>query len=249
MSILEKLNSPMLYAICGGIIAFVALVCVVYLVRAYRVGIQLGMDRAKLRRVVISSATFSVLPSVGILLGVIALAGSLGIPWPWLRLSVIGALHYEAQAAQAAAEQVGMRTLSAAEMTASDFCTIALMMSVCIIWGMVLSVLFNKKYSQKLQGAAGGKHMGFADQAMTAMFIGLVSAYIGSYLGDFISGPGLFSFRGDWMPLVVAAVSALVMGGLIRLSEKKSMEWVENFSIALSMLLGMAAAVVVGLAV
>ena len=83
---------------------------------------------------------------------------------------------------------------------------------------------------------------------MTAMFIGLVSAYIGSYLGDFISGPGLFSFRGDWMPLVVAAVSALVMGGLIRLSEKKSMEWVENFSIALSMLLGMAAAVVVGLA-
>ena len=91
--------------------------------------------------------------------------------------------------------------------------------------------------------------MGFADQAMTAMFIGLVSAYIGSYLGDFISGPGPFSFRGDWMPLVVAAVSALVMGGLIRLSEKKSMEWVENFSIALSMLLGMAAAVVVGLAV
>lgn len=51
------------------------------------------------------------------------------------------------------------------------------------------------------------------------------------------------------MPLVVAAVSALVMGGLIRLSEKKSMEWVDNFSIALSMLLGMAAAVVVGLAV
>lgn len=249
MSILEKLNSPMLYAICGGIIAFVALVCVVFLVRAYRVGIQLGMDRAKLRRVVISSATFSVLPSVGILLGVIALAGSLGIPWPWLRLSVIGALHYEAQAAQVAAEQVRMRTLSAAEMTASGFCTIALMMSVCIIWGMVLSILFNKKYSQKLQGAAGGKHMGFADQAMTAMFIGLVSAYIGSYLGDFISGPGLFSFRGDWMPLVVAAVSALVMGGLIRLSEKRSMEWVENFSIALSMLLGMAAAVVVGLAV
>ena len=33
----------MLYAICGGIIAFVALVCVVFLVRAYRVGIQLGM--------------------------------------------------------------------------------------------------------------------------------------------------------------------------------------------------------------
>lgn len=47
---------------------------------------------------------------MGILLGVIALSGSLGTPWPWLRLSVIGALHYETQVAQAAAEQVGMRT-------------------------------------------------------------------------------------------------------------------------------------------
>lgn len=248
MSILEKLNSPVLYAICGGIIAFVALVCVVFLVRAYRVGLQLGMDRAKLRRVIISSATFSVLPSVGILLGVIALAGSLGIPWPWLRLSVIGALHYEAQAAQVAAEQVGMKTLSAAEMTASGFSTIALLMSVCIMWGMLMSIFFNKKYSEKLTTRAGGKGMGFADRAMTAMFIGLVSAYLGSYLGDFISGEGLFTFRGDWMPLLVAAVSALVMGLLTVLAEKKHLDWVENFSTALSMFLGMAAAVLVGLA-
>ena len=244
MSILEKLNSPMLYAICGGIIAFVALVCVVFLVRAYQVGIQLGMDRAKLRRVVISSATFSVLPSVGILLGVIALAGSLGIPWPWLRLSVIGALHYEAQAAQVAAEQVGMRTLSAAEMTASGFCTIALMMSVCIIWGMVLSILFNKKYSQKLQGVAGGKHMGFADQAMTAMFIGLVSAYIGSYIGSFVSGQGLFTFRGSWLPLFVAAVSAGAMALFLWIASHKKCAWVESFSVAGSMILGMAAVLV-----
>ena len=249
MSILEKLNSPTMYAICGGIIGFVALVCVVFLVRAYRVGIQLGMDRAKLRRVIIASATFSVLPSVGILLGVIALAGSLGIPWPWLRLSVIGALHYEAQAAQVAAEQVGMKTLSAAEMTASGFSTIALLMSACIMWGMLMSIFFNKKYSEKLTSRAGGKSMGFADQAMTAMFIGLVSAYMGSYLGDFISGEGLFTFRGDWMPLLVAAVSAAVMGALTVLSEKKQMDWVENFSTALSMFLGMAAAVAVGLAI
>ena len=246
---LTQLNSPFLYLVCGGIIAFVALICVIFMLRAYRAGKAIGMDTTRMKRVIVSSATFSALPSVGILLGVIALSGSLGTPWPWLRLSVIGALHYETQVAQAAAEQVGMSTLSAAEMTPQAFATIALLMSVCIIWGIVLSIFFNKRYTRRLSSASGGKTAaGFGDTAMTAMFIGLVSAYIGSYLGDFISGPGLFSFRGDWMPLVVAAVSALVMGGLIRLSEKKSMEWVENFSIALSMLLGMAAAVVVGLA-
>ena len=248
MSILSQLNSVPMYAICGTIIAFVAVVCVVFLVRAWRAGKAIGMDTTKMKRVVVSSATFSVLPSVGILLGVIALSGSLGTPWPWLRLSVIGALHYETQVAQAAAEQVGMSTLSAAEMTPAAFSTIALLMSVCIMWGMVLSVFFNKRYTKKL-GSSEGKSTGagFGDLAMTAMFIGLVSAYIGSYVGGIVSGNGLFTFTGDFTPLCVAAVSAAVMALFVYLSEKKKQAWVDNFSIAGSMILGMAAAVLMGL--
>ena len=247
MSILSQLNSPAMYAICGGIVAFVALICIVFLIRAWRAGLAIGMDRTKMKRVIVSSATFSALPSVGILLGVIALSGSLGTPWPWLRLSVIGALHYETQVAQAAAEQVGMSTLSAAEMTPQAFATIALLMSVCIIWGIVLSIFFNKRYTRRLSSAGGGKTAaGFGDTAMTAMFIGLVSAYIGSYIGGFVSGNGRFTFTGSLTPLIVAAVSAAVMALFVWLAEKKQLTWVENFSIAGSMLAGMAAAVLVG---
>ncbi len=248
MSILEKLSSAPLYLICGGIIAFVALLCVVFMIRAYRAGKAIGMDTGKMKRVIVSSATFSVLPSVGILLGVIALSGSLGIPWPWLRLSVIGALHYETQVAQAAAEQVGMEKLSGENMTASGFATIALLMSVCIMWGMILSVLFNKKYTKKLSG--GGQKSaaaGFGDTAMTAMFIGLVSAYIGSYIGGFVSSNGLFTFTGDFTPLAVVAVSALIMALFMWLGKKPKLAFVENFSIAVSMLVGMAAAVLINL--
>ena len=248
MGILSLLNSAPMYAICGGIIAFVAAVCIVFMVRAYRAGIAMGMDPVKLKRAITSSATFSVLPSVGILLGVIALSGSLGTPWPWLRLSVIGALHYETQVAQAAAEAVGIGGLSAADMTAQAFSTIALLMSVCIMWGMVLSVFFNKRYLGRLgSGKKSSGGAGFGDTAMTAMFIGLVSAYIGSYIGGFVSGGGLFSFSGSFMPLIVVFVSGLVMAGFIYLSEKKNLAWVESFSIAGSMLIGMAAAVVVKL--
>ena len=247
MTILSQLNAPPIYLICGGIIAFVAILCVVFLIRAWRAGIALGMDRTKMKRAVTSSATFSLLPSVGILLGVIALSGSLGIPWPWLRLSVIGALHYETTVADAAAKQVGMGTLSADKMTPASFTTIALLMSICIMWGMVLSIFLNKKYTQKLtvtKEKAGG---GFGDIAMTAMFIGLVSAYMGSYIGGFVSGNGLFTFSGDWIPIAVAAVSALVMAGFIYLVERKQKAWVESFSVAGSMIVGMAAAVVIGL--
>lgn len=249
MSILTQLNSPAMYLICGGIVFIVALMCLFFMVRAYKAGKAIGMDTAKMKRAIIASATFAVLPSVGILLGVIALSGSLGIPLPWLRLSVIGALHYETQVAEAAAEQVGI-TLSAAQMMPEAFVTIALMMSFCIIWGIVLTIVFNKKYTERLSGNSGKKGAssfgGFGDKAMTAMFIGLVSAYIGSYIGDLVSGNGLFSFTGAWIPLAVSAVAGLVMAGFIWLSEKKKAAWVDSFSIAGSMLAAMASAVLFG---
>ncbi len=251
MNILSQLNSGVLYLICGSIIAFVALLCLVFMVRAYKAGKAIGMDTTKMKRAIMASATFALLPSVGILLGVIALSGSLGTPWPWLRLSVIGALHYETQVAQAAAEAVGMGSLAGSEMTASGFSTIALLMSICIMWSMVLSIFFNKKYMKKLGGgskkspSSGGAN--FGDMAMDAMFVGLVSAYIGSYIGDFVSGEGMFTFAGDWMPLSVVAVSGAVMALFIYLGEKKNMGWLESFSIAASMIVGMAAAVVLGL--
>ena len=247
MSVLDQLNGSGIYLVCGGIVLFIAAVCVVFLVRAWRAGKALGMDTVRMKRAITSSATFSLLPSVGILLGVLALSGSLGIPWPWLRLSVIGALHYETQVAGAAAEQVGV-TLSPDAMTTQAFATIALLMSVCIIWGMVLTTLFNRKYLKRLQGRDPGKKAGggFGDLAMVAMFIGMVSAYLGSYLGGFVSGNGRFSFSGSWTPLLVAAVAALAMAGFTWLAEKKHWDWLDNFSIAGSMLLGMLSAVLVG---
>ena len=251
MSVLGQLNSGGVYLICGGIVAFIAVVCIIFLLRAWKVGKAIGMDTTRMKRAITASATFSVLPSIGILLGVLALSGSLGVPWPWLRLSVIGALHYETQVADAAAEQLGI-SLSAGEMTTQAFPTIALLMSICIMWGMILSALFNRRYTGRLQrngaGAdnAAGSAGGFGDQAMSAMFIGMVSAYLGSYLGDFISGKGLLSFSGSWTPLAVALVAALAMAVFTWLSEKKGLAWLDSFSIAGSMLLGMMAAVIIG---
>ena len=253
MEFLSKLNSPVIYLICGSIVLVVALVCVLFALRAYRAGKAIGMDVTKMRRTIVASATFAVLPSVGILLGVIALSGSLGTPWPWLRLSVIGALHYETTVADAAAKAAGMETLSAAGMTARTFSTIALLMSVCIIWGMVFSFFNCKRYTRRLS-AGGAKEKdgkksalaGFGDIAMTAMFIGLVSAYIGSYIGGFVSGEGLFRFAGSWLPLAVALVGAAAMRVFLWIREKYNAGWVDSFSIAGSMLIAMASAIFLG---
>ena len=245
-SILSQLNSPAMYLICGLIVLFVALVSLFFLIRAYRAGVAVGMDQTKLRRTITASATFAILPSVGILLGVIALSGSLGIPLPWLRLSVIGALHYETQVAEAAAEQVHIK-LSAAEMNPEAFVTIALLMAFCIMWGMVFSLFFTKKYSSKLKANPSGTASDgtpkkksiiadFGDSAMNAMFIGLVSAYIGSYFGQIRAD-------GNWVSLAVALIGGLAMCLFLWLKEKKNAEWVDSFSIAGSMIIAMTSAI------
>ena len=81
---------------------------------------------------------------------------------------------------------------------------------------------------------------------MTAMFIGLVSAYIGSYIGGFISEQGIFSFKGDLTPLLVAIVGAISMGLFMWLRKKFKAEWLDSFSIAGSMLIAMICAIFFG---
>ena len=182
----------------------------------------------------------------------IALSGSLGTPWPWLRLSVIGALHYETQVAEAAAESVGIGGLSLSGMTGEAFSTIALLMSFCIMWGMVLVIFNGKAYSNRLSAsalktdAAGQGKTGsasFGDSAMTAMFIGLVSAYIASYIGQIVSENGLFTFSGNWLPLAVAVIAALAMLVFLKIREAKNAEWLDSFSVAGSMLIAMTCAI------
>ena len=250
MNILDQLNSSPLYLISGIIILFVAVMSIFFLVRAYKAGIAIGMDKTKLKRAITSSATFSLLPSISILLGVIALSGTLGIPLPWLRLSVIGALHYETSVADIAARSIGLSGLNVAEMTTEAFTTIALLLGVGIMWGVLLTALFNKSYNKKLQKKPSGKKGGrsFGDDAMTAMFIGLITAYLGSYIAQFIQlGDGGLVTTGQYLQLVTFAFAALAMAVFTYFAEKKKMTWLDNFSIAGSMLVGMTASVVCAL--
>lgn len=241
MSILEKLNSWPIYLICGSVLLFVVVLCIIFMIKSYRAGIAMGMDKVKLRRAITSSATFTVLPSVSILLGVVALSGSLGVPLSWMRLSVVGALQYEANVADIASRAVGLSGLSATEMTFKAFTTIALVMTVGIIWGVLCNIFGLKKYLAKISKAekkSSGK--GFGDHLFVAMFIGMVSAYIGSYIG-------VFSSTGNAVPLIAAAVSAAVMGIFLYFTEVRKMAWLDNFSLATSMLAGMAGAVLAGI--
>ena len=241
---LSSVNAGFLYLLVASVLAFITILCVVFLVKSYRAGIKIGMDKAVLKKTIISSATFTVLPSVSILLGVVALSGTLGVPFSWLRLSVIGSLQYELNVAAIAAESVGLSSLSLNELSTTSFVTIALVMSVGILGGLFYTLFFLKKYLKKIQSAPkkekSGKP-GFGAHATTAMFVGLCSAYIGAYIGQAIPREG-----SDIMPLLVAIVAGAAMAVFEYLIQKKGKAALENFSLAASMLIAMVAAVFLG---
>lgn len=253
---MSQVESPTFYLIVALVLGFITIMCAVFLIKSYRAGIKIGMDKKVLKKTIISSATFTLLPSISILLGVIALSGSLGVPFSWLRLSVIGALQYELNVAEIAAKALGLVGLEPSVMNINAFVTIALVMTVGILGGIICCLFFLKKYLAKIskkpkteETETEAKKPGFGAHATTAMFIGLCGAYIGAYIGEAVVGkPNEASVLvRDVMPLVVAAIAALAMAVFEYFIQKKGKTVLENFSLAASMLIAMASAVVIGL--
>ena len=230
-----------MYLLVGVIMLFIASICVVFMRKSYKAGIALGMDSKVLKGAITSSAAFTVLPSVSILLGVIALSGSLGVPASWLRLSVIGNLQYEATVANIAAENMGT-ALDSSVLTMNNLVTILMVMTAGIIWGCMLSIFTLKSYSAKLKLTAkkSGSKSGFAGFAMTGMMIGLCATFIGSYIATAF-------VKANSTPLITLLVSGAFMALFDTVAKKTGSSWLDNFSLSLSMLLGMAAAVLVNL--
>lgn len=240
----NSVNSGWLYLIVAGIMLFITIMCVVFLVKSYRAGIKIGMDPKVLKRTITSSATFTLLPSISILLGVIALSGNLGVPLSWLRLSVIGSLQYELQVAGIAADGLGI-SLDVSKLNMTAFVTIALVMTLGIIGGVLLCIFVLKPYLAKIRKAPkkeSSSKPSFGGFATTAMFIGLCGAYIGTYVGLAIPRKGW-----DIMPLIVSLIAAVAMGVFEFFVQKKNAKVLENFSLAASMLIAMTGAVLISL--
>lgn len=238
-------NSKVIYLIVGAILLFVALFCFTFIVRSYRAGIKIGMEKTLLKKAVTSSATFTAIPSISILLGVLAIGGNLGVPVAWLRLSVIGNLQYEATVAQIAAQGMG-KTLDSSILSMDDLVTILLVMTIGIIWGCLLTIFTLKKYTKKLSHRTiqnkDSNKPSFANIAMVALFIGLCAAFLGNYLANFI-------VNGVSIPVLTAIVSALVMAIFEYLIKKKDHKILESFSLALSMIIAMISTVFFSMAI
>ncbi len=231
-------NSTFLFILAGLVIVFVIAQSVFFLVRAYRRGKTLGMDMKQIRKTIISTAVFTFAPAVSILLGVITLSKFLGLPLPWLRLSVIGAITYELPAATTTANALGITALSETITNPEVYTAIAWVMTLGIFPGLIWVPLFIKKIQGGLMKIKN-KDSKWGDILMTALFLGMISAFLGMVFADIRSG------LVGWIPIFVLLFSAFVMGICGILVKVCRMKWLENYALPVSMLCAMAFAVVI----
>lgn len=220
-------NSTFLYVVAVCVIAFVIAQSLFFLVRAYRRGKAIGMDSAKLRKTVVSAAIFTIAPAVSILLGVITLSKFLGIPLPWIRMSVIGAITYELPAATSTATALSV-SLSETLTDPKVYTAIAWVMTLGILPSIVGTPILLKPL-QKGMLKIKDRDAKWSDILMTAMFLGMISAFLGMVFADIHTG--LVGF----IPLFVLLFSALLMAICGILIKKCSMKWLETYAMSISM--------------
>lgn len=237
-------NSWQMYVLCGSVVAVVLAQAIFFLVRAYREGVKIGMEKAVLNKTISSSIIFSILPSISILVGVFALAGSLGIQLPWLRLSVVGALHYEITAANVAIQATVGGSLGTVAINAQVYATIAFIMTVAILGGIITVLLFYHKIDKGVKKVTTNNPK-LGNVVFAGMFIGLISSYISTGFSRLVFGEmkdGAAISNPTPIPLIAMAVSFAAAFIFYVLEKKCKQKWLKNFSISFSMLIGMGTA-------
>lgn len=235
-----SVNHWILFLFVGIIVSIVLAQSIFFLVKALKRAKELGMDTKKIRRIIISASVFTIAPAVAIVVSVIALSKDLGIALPWLRLSVVGSMSYETIAATNALSGMNLKFGEVANINASQFVTIILVMTISIMVGIWLVPVLCKRMKTGLVNMKN-KDAKWLDIFQSAMFIGMISAFIGFVFCDFSD-----VFKGNTaglIPVLVMLVSAVTMvlaGALMKITKAR---WISDYALPLSLIIGMASAI------
>ena len=239
-----SVNHPILFVMVAILIAVVMGQSVYFLVKALRRSKQIGMDQTRIKKTIKTAAIFTIAPAVSIVISVITLSKSLGLPLPWLRLSVVGSLSYEAIAASNAVSAMGLTLGKIESLTAQQFVNITLVMTISIMLGIWLVPAIGKKLLSGMSNLEN-RDKKWADIFQNAMFIGMIAAFLGFVFCDFsrLWIPGDYVPTSGLIPVAVMGVSALVMVVLGLLMRKPKLSWLGDYALPISLILGMLSAI------
>ena len=261
-----SINHPIIFLITGLLVAVVLAQSVYFLVKALRRSKQLGMDQKKIRKTIATAAIFTIAPAVAIVISIITLSKNLGLPLPWLRLSVVGSMSYETVAANNALNAMGQFLGSPIPLTAQQYLNVIIVMTISIMMGIWLVPAIGKKLQNGMV-KLGNRDAKWADTFQNSLFIGMIAAFLGYVFCDVsqlwtadangliaktasevVNGQEIdvtryFPRTTGLVPVCVMAVSAVTMIVCGLLMRKPKLKWLSEYALPISLIVGMAAAI------
>ncbi len=243
---LDVANSQFLAILGGMVFIFLLLQSSLFLRKAWNRGIESGMDKAKLKGAMRQSMVFSIVPSIPILISLVAMAPVLGIYFPWIRLSIIGSAVYELIAADVGAKSMGVSGLGGEGYTAAVFANSMWIMTLGIVWGLVV-VLFFLNRIQGIISKAKDRDASWIPILIAALFAGMLSVFLGDTIAASLVAmlPGSTGPVGLGLPVLLISAGAMVIFGL--LINRFKINWLRDFALSFSMIIAMASAVLISL--
>ena len=230
---METYNSWIFFVWVGALLLLVVVQCLIWMKKAWKRAKDLGMQDKQLKKAITTGVLISVLPTIPVLIVFLSLSQLLGIPLPWLRLSVIGSASYESYAATTALQCLG-EELTLNGFTTNGWVAAAWVMtiggSVSVLWSIlaVRPISLAYKKAEKID-------VGLVMAIGAGCLIGIM-AYV-----SVINGWGAMSTKG-----VVFSVS-FICGAVLKLIQTrvKSAKWLSDYLMAISMLVAMVAACII----
>ena len=229
---LEIANSNVILTIICVVLLIVIGQAILFLRIAFKRADELGISKETVKKVITNSAVFSILPSLPIIITMIALMNALGIYIPWLRLSVMGSAVYETMAANVAITTLGYAGLGDPTLSSSGFLSTVWVMTIGVFVGSIANILLLKKYDSGMKTiiAKGG---GFMALLIPALFTGFLAVVV----------TPLITNIGVPISMVVFFLSGIFSSILNIVGKKKNIKLLMEFSFPLAMLVGLASAV------
>jgi hypothetical protein len=233
LNYLEVANGNLMFILCSLVIAFVLIQAVLFVKVAWRRGLEIGIERTVMKKAMTNAALFSVIPSLPIVVMLVVRSVNLGQYFPWLRLSVVGSATYENMAADIVAKASGLAGIADPGFDLPIFTMAMWVMSVGIIWGIVFNIFFMKSLDKFSKKAKESKSH-FIPVLSGALFIGMLALMSAPYLTNTKNVTAIVSF-------VSAAIAVLLCG---RVAKASGIKAIDEFSLPISLIVGMASAIV-----
>ena len=240
MDHLSIANGSVMFLLCAVAVAVVLLQAVMFMRKAWNRGLELGMEKPILKKVITNSGMFSIIPSLPILIVLILLMPNLGRFFPGFRMTIVGSSVYENMASNLTAQAFGLESIADSEFTKEIFVSAMWVMTIGVVWGPLFTA-FGAKSIQK-----GMKKMQSNSKNSAAIFSVLFITLMAVFSGTYLAAPFRLRTTGiiGIIPLWVAITAGLFVFFMDFIVVKTNKKVIGEFSFPISLVVGMAAAIV-----